>query len=58
MMAMQLIYRYHTIMSLSDEHSGDTNMEELKMIQRIVVGEFLVCMLKVYILTDSLRFAN
>ena len=28
------------------------------MIQRIVVGEFLVCMLKVYIQADSLLFAN
>ena len=57
-MAIQLIYRYHVITSLSDEHSGDTNVEGLKMIQRIVVGEFLVCMLKVYILSDSLLFAN
>ena len=46
-MAIQLIYRDRMIMSLPDEHSGDTNMEDLKMIQRIVVGEFLVCMLKV-----------
>ena len=45
-MAIQLIYRYHVITSLSDEHNGDTNVEELKMIQHIVVSEFLVCMLK------------
>ena len=57
-MAIQLIYRDHVIKSLSDEHSGDTNLEGLKMIQRIVVGEFFVCMLKVYILADSLLFAN
>ena len=57
-MAIQLIYRYHMITSLLDEHSGDTNVEGLKMIQCIVVGEFLVCMLKVYILTDSLLFAK
>ena len=57
MMTVQLIYRYHMITSLSDEHSGDMNVEGLKMIQRIVVGEFLVCMLKVYILADSLLFA-
>ena len=57
-MAIQLIYRYHVITSLSDEHSGNTNVEGLKMIQRIIVGEFLVCLLKVYILADSLLFAN
>ena len=57
-MAIQLIYRYHVITSLSDENSGDTNVEGLKMIQHIIVGEFLVCMLKVYILADSLLFAN
>ena len=57
-MAIQWIYRYHVITSLSDEHSGDTNMEGLKMIQRIMGGEFLACMLKVYILADSLLFAN
>ena len=58
MIAVQLIYRYHVITSLSDEHNDDMNVEGLKMIQRIVVGEFLVCMLKVYILADSLLFAN
>ena len=58
MMAIQLIYRYHVVTSLSDEHSGDANVEGLKMIQHIVVGEFLVCMLKVYILADSLFFSN
>ena len=57
-MAIQLIYRYHVIKSLSGERSDDTNVERLKMIQHIVVGEFLVCMLKVYILADSLLFAN
>ena len=57
-MAIQLIYRYHVITSLSDENSGDTNVEGLKMIRRIVVGEFLVCLLKVYILADSLLFAT
>ena len=57
-MAIQLIYRYHVIMSRLDKHSGDTNVEGLKMTQRIVVGEFLICMLKVYILADSLLFAN
>ena len=45
-------------MSLSDEHSGNMNVEGLKMIQHIVVGKFLVCMLKVYILADSLLFAD
>ena len=58
MMAIQLIYRYHMITSLSDEHNDDTNVEGCKMIQRVVVGEFLVCMLKVYIQADSLLFAN
>ena len=58
MIAIQLIYRYHVITSLSDEHNDDMYVEGLKMIQRIVVGEFLVCMLKVYILADSLLFAN
>ena len=48
-MAIQLLYRYHVITSLSNEHNDDTNVEGHKMIQRIVVGEFLVCMLKVYI---------
>ena len=57
-MAIQLIYRCHVIMSLLNEHSGNMNVEGLKMIQRIVAGEFLVCMLKVYILADSLLFAN
>ena len=57
-MAIQLIHRYQVITSLLDEYSGDTNMEGLKMIQRIVVGEFHVFMLKVYILADSLLFAN
>ena len=52
MMAIQLINRYHVITSLLDEHSGDTNVEGLKIIQHIVVGEFLVCMLKVYVLVD------
>ena len=42
------------ITSLSDEHNDDTNVEGRKMIQHVVVGEFLVCMLKVYILADSL----
>ena len=46
------------ITSLSDEYSGITNVEGLKMIQCIVVGEFLVCMLTVYILADSLLYAN
>ena len=57
-MAIQLIYRYHVIMSLSVGHNDDTNVEGRKMIQRIVVSEFLVCMLKVYILAGSLLFAN
>ena len=57
-MAIQLIYRYHMISSLSDEHNDDTNVEGCKMIQYVVVGEFLVCMLKVYIQADSLLFAN
>ena len=57
-MAIQLIYRYHVITSLSDEHNNDTNMEGRKMIQRVVVDEFLVCMLKGYIQADSLLFAN
>ena len=57
-MAIQLIYRYHVIKSLLDEHNDDTNMVGRKMIQRVVVGEFLVCMLKVYIQADSLFFAN
>ena len=43
-MAIQLIYRYHVITSLSDEYSSDTNVEKLKMIQHIVVGDFLVCL--------------
>ena len=58
MMAIQLIYKYHVRTSLSDEHSSDRNVEGLKMIQHITVGEFLACMLKVYILADSLLFAN
>ena len=58
MMAIQLIYRYHMISSLSDEHNDDTNVEGCKMIQYVVVGEFLVCILKVYIQADSLLFAN
>ena len=57
-MAIQLIHRYHVISSLSDERNDDTNVEGRKMIQRIVVGEFLVCMLKVYIQVDSLPFAK
>ena len=57
-MAIQLIYRYHVITSLSDKHNDDMNMEGRKMIQRVVVGEFLVCMLKVYTQADSLLFAN
>ena len=57
-MAIQLIYRYHVISSLSDECNDNTNVEGRKMIQRIVVGEFLVCMLKVYIQADSLLFAK
>ena len=52
-MAIQLIYRYHVITSLSDEHNDDTNVGR-KMIQSLIVGEFLVCMLKVYIQADSL----
>ena len=55
---IQLIYRYHVITSLSDKHNDDTNVEECKMIQCVVVGEFLVCLLKVYIHADSLLFAN
>ena len=46
------------ITSPSDKHSGDTNVEGLKMIQHIIVGEFLVCMLKVYTQVDSLLLAN
>ena len=57
-MAIQLIYRYHVITSLLDEHNDDTNVEGRKMIQRVVVGEFLVCMLKVCMQADSLLFAN
>ena len=57
-MAIQLIYRYHVITSLSDEHNDNSNVEGRKTIQRIVVGEFLVCMLKVYIQADSSLFAN
>ena len=57
-MTIQLIYRYHVISSLSDEHNDDTNMEGRRMIQRVVVGGFLVCMLKVYIQADSLLFAK
>ena len=53
-MAIQLIYRYHVITSLSDEHSSDTNVEGLKIIQCIIVGEFLVCMLKYWQLAYSL----
>ena len=51
-------YRYHVITSLSDMHNDDLNVERRKMIERVVVGEFLVCMLKVYIQADSLLFAN
>ena len=57
-MEIQLIYRYHVITSLSNKHNDDTNAEGHKMIQHVVVGEFLVCMLKVYIQADSLIFAN
>ena len=57
-MAIQFIYRYHLIMSLSDEHNDNSNVEGHKMIQRVVVGEFLVCMLKVYIQADSLLSTN
>ena len=57
-MAIQLIYRYHVITSPSDKHNDDTNVEGRTMIQRVVVGEFLVCMLKVYIQADSFLFAN
>ena len=58
MMVIELIYRYHLITLLSDEHNDDTNVEGRKMIQRVVVVEFLVCMLKVYVQADSLLFAN
>ena len=58
MMAIQLLYRYHMITSMSNEHNDDTNVEGHKMIQRIIVIEFLVCMLKVYAQVDSLLFAN
>ena len=57
-MAIQLIYRYHVISSLSDNHNDDTNVEGRKMIQHVVVGEFFFCMLKVYIQADSLLFAK
>ena len=47
-MAIQLIYRYHVITSMLDEHNDNMNAEGRKRIQRVIVGEFLVCMLKVY----------
>ena len=56
--AIQLIYRYHVMTSLSDEHNDDTNVEGRKMIQRVIVGEFLVCMLNIYIQADSLLFTK
>ena len=57
-MAIQMIYRYHVITSLLDEHNDNTKVEEHKMTQHVVVGEFLVCMLNIYIQADSLLFAN
>ena len=57
-MVIQLIYRYHMVKSLSDKHNDDTKTKGHKTIQRIEVGEFLVCMLKVYTQLDSLLFAN
>ena len=58
MVAIQLIYRYHVITSMSDEHNDNTNAKGRKTIQRTIVGEFLICMLKVYSQVDSLLFAN
>ena len=58
MMAIQLTYRYHVITSLPDKYNDDMKVEGCKIIQRIVVGKFFVCMLNVYIQADSLLFAN
>ena len=57
-MAIQLVCRYHVMTSMSDEHNDNTNAKGRKMIQRVIVNEFLVCMLKIYIQADSLLFAN
>ena len=43
---------------MSDEHNDDTDVEGRKTLLRIIVSEFLVCMLKVYTQVDSLLFAN
>ena len=53
LMVIQLIYRYHVIKALSEEHNDNTNVEGCKMIQRVIVGEFRVGTLKVYLIKNS-----